>query len=279
MNSCTFRSGNTPATGVRSIVSKDRVLWRRCLAATIAVVCLATDRAWASNVQLNLTTSDPTQTSGTWAVTATLSDNQSLGLVGFEIDVLGSPGVTILRAANALQTLQVSNPPYSLFRAIGTLSAPDLTQIYASQDTITAASSINPSILRFGDGLPVDAVSSVYGTIAHGGPLTLAMGRWTASGTGGTIRAIETPEPNPVFSLLPLNFAVDDGTGQLNPPPAGTVQHTIFPSNVFASNIVPITPVPEPASFVLAVIGGAFWLGHRAWRRLRIGARIGGIFC
>src|SRR5262245_24231585 len=193
MKSCTFRSVSTSATGVRSNVRSK--VWR-CVArymTSVAVICLAAEHVRASNVQLSLTTSDPTQSSGTWTVTATLSDNQSLGIESFEINVLGSAnginGVTVLPASNFLNTLQVSNPPYSTARSNGTPRAPNLMEIYASQDIITAAGNRDPSGLRFGDGLVRSATSSVYGTILPGGPLVLASGRWVANGTGGTMRA------------------------------------------------------------------------------------------
>ena len=261
MNSCTFRSATTSATGLRSIdASKDRRLrgWR-CVAwyVTAAVVIwFATDRAQASTVQLQLSTSDPTQTSGTWTVTALLSDNQSLGTAAVSIDVLGSPGVTVLRAANGIQTLQVSNPPYSLFRSTGTLIVPNLTGITAAQDTITAANNNDPSILRFGDGLLSTASGQVYGVIPPSGPLTLATGRWTTSGFG-TIRAVLTP--GSFFNLFPLNYAVDDGNGTGSPPPPGTVQNTPFAANVLSSQTIHIgaLDMPEPASVVLFLFGSA----------------------
>jgi hypothetical protein len=136
-----------------------------------------------------------------------------------------------------------------LFRITGTLSAPNLNGISASQDTVAAAGSSDPSILRFGDGLSADATSPVYGTVAHGGPLTLATGRWTATGTGGIIQAVLSP--GATFNLFPLNYAVDDGTGQFNPPPAGTVQNTFAAANVLASPIM----IPEPGSIVLMALG------------------------
>src|SRR5215831_14612262 len=103
----------------------------------VAAICFGAREAWATNVQLYLTTSDPNQLSGTWTVTAELSDSQSLGIAAFSIDVHGIPdgpigGITVLKAATVSQTLQVSNPPYTLFRSTGTLSAPNLTGIGAA---------------------------------------------------------------------------------------------------------------------------------------------------
>src|SRR5262245_30443982 len=117
------------------------------------MACLWTFSARATNVQLNLITSNPLLSTGAWTVTARLMDNQSLGIGAFSIHVVATGGVTILKAATASQTLQVSNPPYSQLRSTGTLSTPNLTGISASQDVIGAAQQFDPSILRFGDGL------------------------------------------------------------------------------------------------------------------------------
>ena len=234
---------------------------KRQLLAAVGILAWAS-AARATSVQLNLVTSDPTRTSGTWTVTATLSDNQTLGIVAFSIDVIGSSidpsGVTVRQAATPSQTLIVSNPPYSIFRSNGLLSPPSLTQINASQPAIEAAEAHDPSLLRFGDGLLTNATSTVYGTVPAGGPLALASGQWTTAGTGGTIQAVLTP--GAYFNLFPLNYAVDDGTGQFNPPPAGTVQNAPFASAVFASPLVFVggaVPVPEPASVVLFLLGSA----------------------
>src|SRR6516164_9153791 len=107
----------------------------------VGAICLAARETWATNVQLHLATSDPFQFSGTWTVTATLSDNQTLGVAAFSLDVDGLGSVTIQKASgtnsNTPPTLLASNPPYSLFRSNGTLSSPNLTGIFASQDTVT----------------------------------------------------------------------------------------------------------------------------------------------
>src|SRR5262245_57530865 len=236
----------------------------------VAFICPTAERILASDVQLHLITSDPTQSSGTWTVTADLTDNQSLGIASFSIDVLGSSapggsGVTVLPAAIASQTLQVSNPPYSLFRANGTVAAPNLVRINASQDTISAAESHDPSLLRFGDGLPTDAMSSLYGTVIHGGSIELATGRWTASGTGGSMRVSLTP--GAFFNLFPLNYGVDDGTGQFHSPPGSAVQSTIAASAVSQTTYIGAL-VPEPGSIILIALGSAgFVMTTRARRR------------
>jgi hypothetical protein len=231
----------------------------------------------ATSVQLNLTTSDPFQVSGTWTVTATLSDNQTLGIAAFLLDVDGTPGgvfsgVTVQKASgsnsNTPPTLIASNPPYSLFRSNGTLSSPNLTGIGVLQDTITAANNDDPSILRFGDGLTSSAASTVYGAIPPGGALTLATGRWTANGFGGSITAVVTP--GGLFNLFPLNYAVDDGTGQFNPPPAGTVLSTVAASAVFSSTVFIPPLFPEPSSVVLMAISSLAFVAvakHRLSRK------------
>ena len=202
------------------------------------------------------------QSSGTWTVTADLSDNQTLGIALFSIDVLGTSGagVTIQKANPIFQTLAVPNPPYSLFRNTGTINTPNLTGITSGQDWIDAANNFDPTVLRFGDGLLADAISPIYGTIMHGGTLALARGRWTASGAGGTIQATITPSAS--LQLFPLNFAVDDG--EFGPPPVGTVQTPTAALHVFASNIVNITPVPEPGSIILMALAA---LGALTGRR------------
>src|SRR5262249_39839897 len=174
--------------------------------------------AQATTVTLNLTTSDTSLTTGTWVVTATESDNANLGLASFDMDVKGSPGITVSRAAVATATNASPNPPFSQFRTNGTPSSPvvDLNDIRASQDTITAAGNMDPSILKFGYGLPTASTSQVYGSIAPVA-VTLATGRWTNSGPGGTITVQLTG--GAFFNLFPTNYAVDDGTANFNPPP------------------------------------------------------------
>jgi hypothetical protein len=238
---------------------------------TIVAAWLAAARTQATSAQLALTVSNPVLTTGTWTVTATLSDNQTLGIAAFSADVLGSSnqfgGLTVGQAADPAQTLKVSNPPYSVFRSNGVLSPPSLIQINASQDIVTAAQNRDPSILRFGDGLLSNAASPVYGTVAPSGPLILASGTWSVTGPGGTIQAVLTP--GAFFNLFPLNYAVDDGSEAFNPPPPGAVQHTVAAAAVLASQKI-FVGLPEPASLVLMVLGGfglVSCVPCRAWRR------------
>jgi hypothetical protein len=239
------------------------------LAATVILLATSTV-ARATNVYLNLTTTtDATGTSGTWTVTATLGDNQTLGIASFSLEVDGIPDagvgstVTALKASgtnsNTPPTLIAPNPPYSVFRNNGIATAPKVSGIAASQDTVTAATTNDPTVLRFGDGLTTKANSSVYGSIQAGGALTLATGRWTATGTGGSLQAIVTP--GSFFNLYPLNYAVDDGTGTNSPPPAGTT------TAVVAGNVIPSSVIPEPASLALMAFGGLALVAYAARRR------------
>jgi hypothetical protein len=224
---------------------------RRFLVAA-AFLALGSGTSQATTVVLHLTGStnvpgDPS--AGTWVVTATLSDTNSLGLASFDLDVKGGPGITIMRAAVATATNGSPNPPFSQFRTNGTPTAPDLNDIRASQDTITAASNFDPSILHFGYGLPSTATSQTYGSIAPT-TITLASGRWTNSGAGGTITAQLTS--GAFFNLFPLNYAVDDGIGNFNPPPAGTTTSTMAATAVLSASW---PPLPEPTSLLLMALG------------------------
>jgi hypothetical protein len=238
---------------------------RRFFLAGIAFLALGAAASWATNVQLTLTTSDPKQSTGTWALTATLSDNQSLGIASFSVDVDGLPGdgqnmtltggqATALKAATSSATLAVSNPPYALFRSTGTAAAPNLTGIGASQDTISAANNNDPTVVRVGDGLTTAATGQFWGPVSPGGALTLATGRWSTTTGGGYLQAILTPGGSSV-NLFPLNYAVDNGSG--GPPPTGSAQNTMAAASVLPSLKVAVgTAVPEPATLVLLAFGG-----------------------
>ena len=232
---------------------------RRFFLAGIAFLALGAASSWATNVTLTLTTSDKLQTTGTWTVTAQLADTSALGLAAFSIDMTATPDAgagntaTILRAATASATLAVPNPPYALFRSTGVLAAPNLTGIGGSQDTITAAQTNDPTVVRLGDGLVGTATGQFAGPVTGNGVITLATGRWTTTGMGGTIQVVLTPATT--FNLFPLNYAVDDGAG--GPPPAGAAQNTMPAGTVLATNQpIHIGPVPEPGTLVLMGLGG-----------------------
>jgi hypothetical protein len=95
------------------------------------IVIAVNSQAVATNVQLSLITSDPTLASGTWTVSATLSDNQSLGIASFAFDVMATGGNVALKNSTVSATNQAPNPPYSLFRTTGTLSSPNLINVAA----------------------------------------------------------------------------------------------------------------------------------------------------
>jgi hypothetical protein len=242
---------------------------RRFFLAGVAFLTLGAAACWATNVSFSLTTTtDAGGTSGTWTVAASLGDNQVLGIASFSLEVDGSQGAVALKASgtssNTPPTLLAPNPPYSVFRNNGTATSPKVTSIAASQDTVTAATTNDPTVLRFGDGLLTNATSTVYGSITHGGAITLASGKWTVpAGTIGDLQAIVTP--GSFFNLYPLNYAVDDGHGTNSPPPAGTTT-AVVAGTVIPGALVPVGTVPEPATLVLMAFGG-LGLAYAARRR------------
>ena len=121
---------------------------------------------------LHITATPTTATTGTWTVTADLGNNPTndLGLAAFSIDVDGvsivnDSGVTIAKAAVVIQTLQVPKPPYTFSRGTGTITGPNLTNVTAAQDFITAGVLDDPTTLEFGDGLLTSVASPVYGIL------------------------------------------------------------------------------------------------------------------
>lgn len=226
------------------------------LAVFLLLLAAATNtRVLAAIVDLHLSVTPSTSTTGTWTVTADLGANSSgdLGLASFGLDVNGSSttqGISIQKAAIVFQTNPTHNPPYSLFRTTGTIAGPNLTQIFASQDTVSAANNIDSSGLEFGDGLLAPVTSSIYGLIPARGPITIAAGRYTINGAGFfDPQSLIVPQVSPgtFFNLFPSNYAVDDGNGDM--PPAGTVLFTQATTSVI------LVPAPEPSSLILLVIG------------------------
>jgi hypothetical protein len=194
-------------------------------------------------------------TNQTWAVTAVSSDSQNLGIASFAIDVLGTGGISILKAVNPADTLVAPSAYFDILRNTGTISGQNLLDIHASQDTIGAANAFNDSGILYGYGLSGTGSGTFVGPITGLGPAILAQGSYSNDGTGGTISArIAT---GAFVNLFPLNWDVDH-----NPGLPGSVQHTEFASNSpgLGGNPPPpppvdIPPVPEPSPLVLTVLG------------------------
>ncbi len=79
-----------------------------------------------------------------------------LGSRAIAVDIDGTAGATdnaiALKTATVSQTNPTTNPPYALFRTNGTAASPNVTGIGGSQDTISAFTNNDPTVLRFGDG-------------------------------------------------------------------------------------------------------------------------------
>ena len=87
----------------------------------ILLAATASTRALATVVDLHLSVTPSTSTTGTWTVTADLGANSSgdLGLASFSLDIDGTSttqGISIQKAAIVSQTNQTPNPPYSVLR-------------------------------------------------------------------------------------------------------------------------------------------------------------------
>ena len=162
-----------------------------------------------------------TRSPGTWTAYAQLNDLNNLGIASFSIDILATGGITLAKAATTSQTNQGPNPPFSLFRTTGTLTSGNgnsLTSITGSQDNIGAASNNDDSGLVYGYGEFGVANGTFVGQVTGKGLLPLATGRWTNSGSGGTIFASVTP--GSFFGLFPNNWDAND-----SPSPAGSAKH------------------------------------------------------
>src|SRR5262245_26160583 len=109
------------------------------LGATVAALGVGTT-GYSSDIILNVQVDT---TNHTWAVAAVSSDLQNLGIAAIAIDVLGGGGISVLKAANPSDTNQSPAGYFSLFRTTGTISGQNLVNIFASQDTITAADSFD----------------------------------------------------------------------------------------------------------------------------------------
>ena len=198
-------------------------MWRAALYATLVVYSASISNASIVNLGITI---DPTPK--TWIVTASISDNQSLGLTAFSIDVSGS-GLTILKALPASQSNQ-SPAVFSQLRSSGTISGPNLVGIQAAQNTPAAADSNDDSALGYGYGLISSATGAFVGSVNARGTVILAGGRY--SGVSGTIQAIVSP--GAFFSLFPLNYDVMVGA------PAGSTASPVFATSVtsaFAPNL------------------------------------------
>ena len=158
---------------------------RKLLLSGVASLLVGVSAAYATSVTLSLTTTDPTQPSGTFAVFETTSDAQNLGIASSSVDITTTGGLTLAKAATAAQTNQLPNPPFSLFRTTGTLStgsANSLTSITGSQDNIGAASNNDDSGLVYGEGVSGTINGTFVGQVTGKGLLEVASGRWTNSG-------------------------------------------------------------------------------------------------
>jgi len=205
---------------------------KRTLLAACVVLGLAAS-SYATSVQLSIVSDDVAKS---WTAYAQTSDANTKGIAAFQIDVIGTGGVTATRWTPTNQTNMTPTPPFSLLRTNGSAAGP--VGISASQDVPTAVNDGDNTELTFGLGV--------------GSKFPIAHGFWT--GTSGFLTVQVTPQAG--FNLFPSNFSAEGGAGTTSAAP-------------FADSVTPATipvPVPEPATIALGLVGVA---GVMALRRRR----------
>jgi hypothetical protein len=207
-------------------------MYRRILFSFVALALLPIS-AHAATVSLNVALNTVAKTYEVFATINGASD----GLASFSIDVIGAGGATVNTSVNkAPRVIDFNgagdNSGFALFRTNGSTSGTSKVDIRASQDTTQT----DPGFFIFG-----------VGTTAPYLPVLLASGAYT--GTVGTLTA--QLHPGNSFNLFPAGFQ-----------PGG--------STVAATSVIPGTAnlaVPEPATCVLAALGGIMALTIRRRRR------------
>jgi hypothetical protein len=227
-----------------------RVMTKRALLTSFAFAVLGVVTCQASNINLSVTTTDPTQPTGTITVFGQSSDTSNLGVANFSLDITSTGGLTLAKMATPAQTNAAANPPFLLFRTTGTLTtgtANSLTGIAAAQDSVGAVNGNDDSGLGYGYGIVGNAQGTFVGPVTGKGLIALAMARWTnTTGAGGVITAKVTP--GSFFTYFPTNWDANDTT-----PPVGSAQGVVAAPTV---NQGTVNIVPEPASLVLMGLAG-----------------------
>jgi len=207
-------------------------MYRRILFSFVALALLPIS-AQAATVSLNVALNTVAKTYEVFATINGASD----GLASFSIDVIGAGGATVNTSVNKAPRVidfngNGDNSGFALFRTNGTTSSTSKLDLRASQDTTQT----DPGFFIFG-----------VGTTAPYLPVLLASGAYT--GTVGTLTA--QLHPGNSFNLFPADFE-----------PGG--------STVAATSVIPGSAnlaVPEPATCVLAALGGIMALTIRRRRR------------